>query len=82
MSSCYVKPFASGYRPYVDADNVRVENYQVDLASGRSSGVLERKLTDHVNKQLMAAHLRLDLKQVEKPEVGRLYQEVSPAILD
>lgn len=26
----------------------------------------------------MAAHLRLDLKQVEKPEVGRLYQDVFP----
>jgi hypothetical protein len=44
----------------------------------RSGGVLERKLTDHVNKQLMAAHLRLDLKQIEKPEIGRLYEDVFP----
>jgi len=34
-------------------------------------------MTDLVTKQLMAAHLSLDLKQIEKPEVGRLYQEVS-----
>lgn len=33
-------------------------------------------MTDLVTKQLMAAHLSLDLKQIEKPEVGRLYQEV------
>ena len=45
----------------------------------QSSGVLERKLTDLVTKQLMAAHLSLDLKQVEEPEVGQLYQQV-PAL--
>jgi hypothetical protein len=50
------------------------------LFSGYSSGVLERKMTDLVTKQLMATHLSLDLKQIEKPEVGRLYQEVLESV--
>jgi hypothetical protein len=33
-------------------------------------------MTDFVTKQLMQAHLSLDLKQAERPEVGRLFQEV------
>jgi hypothetical protein len=42
----------------------------------RSSGILERRLTDMVTRQLMAAHLSLDLRQIEKPEIARLYQQV------
>ena len=29
-----------------------------------------------VTRELMAVHLSLDLRQVEKPEIARLYQEV------
>lgn len=49
-----------------------------DGDSGNSTGVLERKMTDLVTKQLMAAHLSLDLKQAERPEVGRLFEEAPP----
>lgn len=81
MSSCNVESSASSHRHAADAGDVSTDPDGVNVSSGRSSGILERKLTDHVNKQLMAAHLRLDLKQVEKPEVGRIYQEVVAATM-
>lgn len=78
MSSCIVNSVASSCRPCFNAENVITFLVLTNEDSAQSSGVLERKLTDLVTKQLMAAHLSLDLRQVEKPEVGQLYQEVVP----
>ena len=58
-----------------------IPNWLSSSHSTQTSGVLERKLTDLVTKQLMAAHMSLDLRQVENPEVARLYQEVYLNIL-
>lgn len=77
MSSCTVDSIASGHGPRLDAGNVVIFLGVADEDSAQSSGILERKLTDLVTKQLMAAHLSLDLRQVEQPEVGQLYQEVT-----
>jgi hypothetical protein len=52
-----------------------------DVARSQSSRVLERKLTDHVTKKLMATHLSLDLKQVENPDVAQLYHQVNSSRL-
>ena len=78
MSSCIINPVASSRRPRLDASNVFMSLGLTNEDSAQSSGVLERKLTDLVTKQLMAVHLSLDLRQVERPEIGRLYQEVIP----
>jgi hypothetical protein len=76
MSFRIINSVTSSRRPRLDAENVVTFLGLTDEDSAQSSGVLERKLTDLVTKQLMAAHLSLDLRQVERPEVGQLYQEV------
>jgi len=78
MSFRVINAVASTRRPRLNAENVITFLGLTDEGSAQSSGVLERKMTDLVTKQLMAAHLSLDLRQIEKPEVGQLYQEVIP----
>jgi len=78
MPSRIVNAATSSRGSISHAGSVRFPVHNIsNVTRHQSSGVLERKLTDLVTKHLMAAHLSLDLKQVEEPEVGQLYQQVS-----
>lgn len=80
MPSVNAYTSSSDRRPDINAG--RVSTFaNVLTSSGRASGILERKLTDMVTKELMTAHLSLDLQQAEKPEIARLYQEVTGRIV-